>query len=210
RMFDLGFIRDVRYIFRHLPPRDERQVLLYSATLSHRVLELAYEHMNRAEKLVVEAETVTAERVRQVVYFPAKEEKVPLLLNLLAREKPERALVFVNTRAATERVRDRLRRHGYRVGGLSGDVPQVKRQKLLQRFKDGQLDVLVCTDVAARGLHIPHVSHVFNYDLPQDAEDYVHRIGRTARLGAERSEEHTSELQSRFDIVCRLLLEKKK
>src|SRR5690625_3587009 len=185
RMFDLGFIKDVRYIFRRLPARDERQVLLYSATLSHRVLELAYEHMHEAEKLVVETDRVTADKVRQVVYFPAKEEKLPLLLNLLKKEQPERAIVFVNTRAQTERVRDNLRRHGYKVGALSGDVPQDKRQKVLKRFKDSQLDMLVCTDVAARGLHIPHVSHVFNYDLPQDAEDYVHRIGRTARLGAE-------------------------
>jgi len=172
RMFDLGFIKDVRFIFRRLPAREQRQVLLYSATLSHRVLELAYEHMHEAEKLVVETDNITADKVRQVVYFPAKEEKMPLLLNLLEREKPSRS---------TERVK----RQGYRVGALSGDVPQLKRQKLLQRFQDGQLDMLVCTDVAARGLHIPAVSHVFNYDLPQDAEDYVHRIGRTARLGAE-------------------------
>jgi ATP-dependent RNA helicase RhlB len=185
RMFDLGFIKDVRYIFRRLPPRDERQVLLFSATLSHRVLELAYEHMNEAEKLVVETDNVTADKVRQVVYFPAKEEKMPLLLNLIEQHKPERSIVFANTKAAVERIKDRLRRHGYNVGALSGDVPQVKRQKLLQRFKDSQIDMLVATDVAARGLHIPHVSHVFNYDLPQDAEDYVHRIGRTARLGAE-------------------------
>ncbi|HET6805754.1 MAG TPA: helicase-related protein, partial [Frateuria sp.] len=156
-----------------------------SATLSHRVLELAYEHMHEAEKLVVETDNVTADKVRQVVYFPAKEEKMPLLLNLLEREQPSRSIIFVNTKAAAERITDRVKRQGYRVGALSGDVPQLKRQKLLQRFQDGQLDILVCTDVAARGLHIPAVSHVFNYDLPQDAEDYVHRIGRTARLGAE-------------------------
>jgi len=185
RMFDLGFIKDVRYIFRRLPPREQRQVLLFSATLSHRVLELAYEHMHEAEKLVVETENVTADKVRQVVYFPAKEEKMPLLLNLLEREQPGRSIIFVNTKAAAERITERVKRQGYRVGALSGDVPQLKRQKLLQRFQDSQLDILVCTDVAARGLHIPEVSHVFNYDLPQDAEDYVHRIGRTARLGAE-------------------------
>jgi ATP-dependent RNA helicase RhlB len=185
RMFDLGFIKDVRFIFRRLPAREQRQVLLYSATLSHRVLELAYEHMHEAEKLVVETDNVTADKVRQVVYFPAKEEKMPLLLNLLEREKPSRSIIFVNTKAAAERITERVKRQGYRVGALSGDVPQLKRQKLLQRFQDGQLDMLVCTDVAARGLHIPAVSHVFNYDLPQDAEDYVHRIGRTARLGAE-------------------------
>jgi len=185
RMFDLGFIKDVRFIFRRLPTREQRQVLLFSATLSHRVLELAYEHMHNAEKLEVETENVTADRVRQVVYFPAKEEKMPLLLNLLERTSPTRSIIFVNTKAAAEKITDRLKRQGYRVGALSGDVPQLKRQKLLQRFQEGQLDILVCTDVAARGLHIPAVSHVFNYDLPQDAEDYVHRIGRTARLGAE-------------------------
>jgi len=160
-------------------------VLLFSATLSHRVLELAYEHMHEAEKLVVESDNVTADKVRQLVYFPAKEEKMPLLLNLIDRHKPHRAIIFVNTRAAAERVTDRVRRHGCRVGAISGDVPQLKRQKLLQRFQDSQLDILVATDVAARGLHIPEVSHVFNYDLPHEAEDYVHRIGRTARLGAE-------------------------
>ena len=185
RMFDLGFIKDVRFIFRRLPAREQRQVLLFSATLSHRVLELAYEHMHNAEKLVVETDNVTADRVRQQVYFPAKEEKMPLLLNLLEHTKAERSIIFVNTKAAAERITERVKRQGYRVGALSGDVPQLKRQKLLQRFQDGQLEVLVCTDVAARGLHIPAVSHVFNYDLPQDAEDYVHRIGRTARLGAE-------------------------
>ena len=185
RMFDLGFIKDVRFIFRRLPSREQRQVLLFSATLSHRVLELAYEHMHNAEKLVVETENVTADRVRQQVYFPSKEEKLPLLMNLLGHASASRSIIFVNTKAAAERVTDRVKRQGYRVGALSGDVPQLKRQKLLQRFQEGQLDILVCTDVAARGLHIPAVSHVFNYDLPQDAEDYVHRIGRTARLGAE-------------------------
>lgn len=185
RMFDLGFIKDVRFIFRKLPPREQRQVLLFSATLSHRVLELAYEHMHEAEKLVVESENVTADHVRQLVYFPAKEEKMPLLLNLIDQHKPARSIIFVNTKAAAERITERVKRHGCRVGAISGDVPQLKRQKLLQRFQDGQLDILVATDVAARGLHIPAVSHVFNYDLPHEAEDYVHRIGRTARLGAE-------------------------
>jgi ATP-dependent RNA helicase RhlB len=185
RMFDLGFIKDVRFIFRKLPPREQRQVLLFSATLSHRVLELAYEHMHEAEKLVVESDNVTADKVRQLVYFPAKEEKMPLLLNLIDQHKPARSIIFVNTKAAAERITERVKRHGCRVGAISGDVPQLKRQKLLQRFQDGQLDILVATDVAARGLHIPAVSHVFNYDLPHEAEDYVHRIGRTARLGAE-------------------------
>ncbi len=185
RMFDLGFIKDIYFLFRRLPPREERQSLLFSATLSHRVLELAYEHMNEPEKMVVESEHITADRVRQRVYYPAREEKIPLLLNLLERSGTERCIVFVNTRAAVERVSDRLSRHGFRVAALSGDVPQKKRERLLGRFQSGEVEVLVATDVAARGLHIPNVSHVYNYDLPQDAEDYVHRIGRTARLGAD-------------------------
>jgi ATP-dependent RNA helicase RhlB len=185
RMFDLGFIKDVRFIFRRLPAREQRQVLLFSATLSHRVLELAYEHMHNAEKLVVESDNVTADRVRQLVYFPAKEEKMPLLLNLLERTKPSAASSSSTPRPPPSASPSASSATAIRVGAISGDVPQLKRQKLLQRFQDGQLDILVATDVAARGLHIPAVSHVFNYDLPQDAEDYVHRIGRTARLGAE-------------------------
>ena len=185
RMFDLGFIKDVRYILRRLPPRDRRQCLLFSATLSHRVLELAYEHMNEAQKLTVETEHITADRVRQVVYFPASEEKLPLLIGLLSRIQDMRCMVFVNMKVAAEKVARRLERQGFAVGMLSGDVPQKKRQSLLGKFQRGEIEVLIATDVAARGLHVPDVSHVFNYDLPQDAEDYVHRIGRTARLGAE-------------------------
>ena len=184
RMFDLGFIKDVRYLFRRLPPREERQSLLFSATLSHRVLELAYEHMNSPEKLTVETEQITADHVRQQVYFPAREEKLPLLLNMIDSMHVSRGIVFVNTRAAADQVARRLNRQGHQVATLSGDVPQQKRQSLLQRFKDGKISLLVATDVAARGLHVEDVTHVFNYDLPQDPEDYVHRIGRTARLGA--------------------------
>jgi ATP-dependent RNA helicase RhlB len=185
RMFDLGFIKDIRFLFRRMPPREERQSMLFSATLSHRVLELAYEHMNDPEKVTVEADQVTADRVRQVVYFPAREEKQPLLVNLLSKLDVHRSIVFVNTRAAAERVTRALERQGFGVATLSGDVPQAKRERLLTKFKKGDIEVLVATDVAARGLHIPDVTHVFNYDLPHDAEDYVHRIGRTARLGAE-------------------------
>jgi len=185
RMFDLGFIKDIRFLFRRMPPREQRQSMLFSATLSHRVLELAYEHMNSPEKLTVEADNVTADRVRQVVYFPAKEEKQPLLINLLSRIDAHRSIVFVNTKMAAEKVTRSLERQGFTVATLSGDVPQAKRERLLGKFQRGEIEVLVATDVAARGLHIPDVSHVFNYDLPHDPEDYVHRIGRTARLGAE-------------------------
>ena len=185
RMFDLGFIKDIRFLLRRMPERTTRQTLLFSATLSHRVLELAYEHMNEPEKLVVETETITAARVRQKVYYPSDEEKIPLLIALLSRSEGARTMVFVNTKAFVERVARALERAGYRVGVLSGDVPQKKRESLLKKFQAGQLEILVATDVAARGLHIDGVSHVYNYDLPFDAEDYVHRIGRTARLGAE-------------------------
>ncbi len=185
RMFDLGFIKDIRFLLRRMPARTERQTLLFSATLSHRVLELAYEHMNEPEKLVVESEFITNSTVRQKLYFPADEEKLPLLLGLLSRSEGARTMVFVNTKAFVERVARALERGGYRVGVLSGDVPQKKRESLLAKFQKGQLEILVATDVAARGLHIDGVSHVYNYDLPFDAEDYVHRIGRTARLGAE-------------------------
>jgi len=185
RMFDLGFIKDIRFLLRRMPIRTERQTLLFSATLSHRVLELAYEHMNEPEKLVVESEFITNAKVRQVMYFPADDEKLQLLLGLLSRSEGARTMVFVNTKAFIERVARALEKAGYRVGVLSGDVPQKKRESLLKKFQAGQLELLVATDVAARGLHIDGVSHVFNYDLPFDAEDYVHRIGRTARLGAE-------------------------
>ncbi len=185
RMFDLGFIKDIRFLLRKMPGCKERQTLLFSATLSHRVLELAYEHMNEPEKLVVETDTVTTARVRQLVYFPSNEEKIPLLIGLLSRSESARTMIFVNTKAWVEKVARGLERAGFRVGVISGDVPQKKRESLLNRFKRGDLELLVATDVAARGLHIDAVSHVYNFDLPFDAEDYVHRIGRTARLGAE-------------------------
>ncbi|WP_312916533.1 ATP-dependent RNA helicase RhlB [Stenotrophomonas sp.] len=185
RMFDLGFIKDIRFLLRRMPERTTRQTLLFSATLSHRVLELAYEHMNEPQKLVVETESITAERVRQRIYFPADEEKLPLLIGLLSRSEGARTMVFVNTKVFVERVARALEKAGYRVGVLSGDVPQKKRESLLNRFQKGQLEILVATDVAARGLHIDGIKYVYNYDLPFDAEDYVHRIGRTARLGEE-------------------------
>jgi len=185
RMFDLGFIKDIRFLLRRMPAAGERQSLLFSATLSHRVLELAYEHMNEPEKLTVETEFVTAAKVRQIVYFPAAEEKIPLLLNLLSRTDARRSMIFVNMKVAAEKVARKLERQGHKVAMLSGDVPQKKRQTLLAKFQRGDLHLLVATDVAARGLHIEAVSHVYNYDLPNDCEDYVHRIGRTARLGAE-------------------------
>jgi ATP-dependent RNA helicase RhlB len=185
RMFDLGFIADIRYMLRRLPPPEHRQSMLFSATLSQRVLELAYEHMNNPELVRIEPEKITADRVRQVIYYPAMEEKIPLLIGLLRKMDPHRTMVFVNTKRMAERLEDVLRANDIDAQALSGDVPQKKRLRFLQDFHAGELAVLIATDVASRGLHIPEVSHVFNFDLPQDCADYVHRIGRTARAGAE-------------------------
>ena len=184
RMFDMGFIADVRFLLRRLPHPTQRLSMLFSATLSHRVMELSYEHMNNAEFVRIEPDKVTADNVRQSLYFPASNEKLPLLIGLLRRIDPHRTMVFVNTKRVAEDVVGTLNGNGFKSEVLSGDVPQNKRLRLLREFTSGELPILVTTDVASRGLHIPDVSHVFNYDLPQDAEDYVHRIGRTARAGA--------------------------
>ncbi len=185
RMFDLGFIADIRYMFRRMPTPENRQNMLFSATLSHRVSELAYEHMNSPEEVVINPDQVTAENVKQVMYHVANDEKIPLLLGLMKRIDPKRTIVFVNTKRAAEKVWSFLEGNGFHAAILSGDVPQKKRQRLFAEFSEGKLPVLVATDLAARGLHVPDVSHIFNYDLPQNAEDYVHRIGRTARAGAK-------------------------
>ena len=185
RMFDLGFIKDIRYLLRRLPSPEYRLNMLFSATLSHRVLELAYEHMNDPELVRIEPERITAERVRQVIYYPAMEEKASLLVYLMRKGAATRVMVFVNTKHLAERLERLLRANGVAAAAMSGDVPQRKRMRILREFHEGKLAALVATDVAARGLHIPDVSHVVNYDLPQDPEDYVHRIGRTARAGAE-------------------------
>jgi len=185
RMFDLGFIADIRYILRRLPQPQRRQSMLFSATLSHRVLELAYEHMNNPELVRIEPDKMTVDLVRQIMYYPSMEEKVPLLVGLLRQSEARRTMIFVNTKRMAERLESVLKANGFHAQALSGDVPQAKRLRFLRDFHNGDLAVLIATDVASRGLHIPDVSHVFNFDLPQDAPDYVHRIGRTARAGAE-------------------------
>ncbi len=184
RMFDLGFIDDIRYLFRRMPKPEDRLSMLFSATLSHRVSELAYDHMNEPTRVEIEPEQIASQQINQMLYYPANDEKIPLLLGLFKSHHIERAVVFCNTKRATEKVSAFFAGNGYEVALLSGDVPQKKRLSLLKRFTDGELNIMVATDVAARGLHIPAVSHVINYDLPNDAEDYVHRIGRTARAGA--------------------------
>ena len=185
RMFDMGFIPDLRFILRRLPPFDQRQNLMFSATLNQRVMELSYEFMNLPQKVSVTPEKMTAERIEQTLYHVSNKEKFPLLLGLLRREGMARTMVFVNTKREAERLYDRLNANELPCRVISGDVEQRKRLNILEQFKRGELKILIATDVASRGLHIEGVSHVVNYDLPQDAEDYVHRIGRTARAGAE-------------------------
>ena len=184
RMFDLGFIKDIRFLLRRMPEPAKRLSMLFSATLSLRVTELAYEHMNNPQFVSIEPDKRTADKVTQVLYHTAIEEKIPLLVHLLRQKDPTRSLVFTNTKDAAEAISAWLKGNGLNAAVLSGDVPQNQRLRILHDFMEGRLPVLVATDVAARGLHIPDVSHVFNFDLPQNAEDYVHRIGRTARAGA--------------------------
>jgi ATP-dependent RNA helicase RhlB len=185
RMFDMGFIADLRFILRRLPPPEKRQSCLFSATLSFRVLELTWEFMNNPAQITIMPNQKTAERVEQTLYHVGREEKFPLLLGLLRREGGDRVLIFSNTREEARRLEERLSRNGFEARALTGDVDQRKRLRILNDFKEGRLPVLVASDVASRGLHIEAVSHVINWDLPQDPEDYVHRIGRTARAGAE-------------------------
>jgi ATP-dependent RNA helicase RhlB len=184
RMFDLGFIKDIRYLLRRLPPPDKRLNMLFSATLSQRVMELAYEHMNEPELVRIEPDKVTVDRVRQAIFFPSNEDKLPLLVGLIREMGAGRIMVFVNMKREAERVEAYLEANDVHAKAISGDVPQNKRLRMLLEFQRGELQVLIGTDVASRGLHIPDVQYVINYDLPQDAEDYVHRIGRTARAGA--------------------------
>ncbi|WP_095505015.1 ATP-dependent RNA helicase RhlB [Paraferrimonas sedimenticola] len=184
RMFDLGFIKDIRYLFRRMPDPNERLNLLFSATLSMKVQELAYEHMNEPEKVEVEPEQKTGVRIQEEIFYPSMEDKMRLLLSLIEEEWPDKAIVFANTKHRCEDIWGWLQGDGHRAGLLTGDVPQKKRLRILEQFTKGDLDILVATDVAARGLHISDVTHVFNYDLPDDCEDYVHRIGRTGRAGA--------------------------
>ena len=178
RMFDMGFIKDLRYILRKLPPFEKRQTMLFSATMSAEVMELAYEFMDLAEK-------VTADNIDQILYHVSRKEKFALLLGLLKQETGvERVMLFVNTKAEAERLNNLLNANDVPSAVISGDIPQKKRMRILDQFKLGSLTHLVATDVASRGIHVDNVTHVINYDLPQDREDYVHRIGRTARAGA--------------------------
>ncbi|MFN8624979.1 MAG: DEAD/DEAH box helicase [Candidatus Binatia bacterium] len=184
RLFDMGFIADLRFLLRRLPPYHKRQSMLFSATLSYAVMELAYEHMNDPLKVSASPEQLTAANVEHVLYHVGSHEKLPILLGLLQREQPSRLLIFVNTKRAGEWLARRLTENGHGAKAITGDLEQRVRLRLVHDFRSGDLPILVATDVASRGLHIEDVSHVVNYDLPQDPENYVHRVGRTARAGA--------------------------
>ncbi len=183
RLLDLGFAKDMRYILGKLPSYEKRQSMLFSATLSYRVLELTYEYMNLPEFISVTPEEVTVKGIKQVLFHVGRENKLSLLLGILEHEDWNRVLIFVNTKAGVEWLTLKLKGNGLPAEGITGDLQQRKRFRLMEQFKDGRTKILVATDVASRGIHVEDISHVINYDLPQDAENYVHRIGRTARAG---------------------------
>ena len=183
RLLDLGFEKDMRYILRNLPRYDSRQSMLFSATLSYRVLELTYEYMNLPEFISITPEAVTVENVDQSLYHVGKGRKLELMLGLLQREDWNRVLIFVNTKAGVDWLTRKLQGNKLPAERITGDLPQRKRFRLMEQFKQGKIKILVATDVASRGIHVEDISHVINYDIPQDPENYVHRIGRTARAG---------------------------
>jgi len=183
RLLDLGFEKDMRFILRKLPYFEKRQSMLFSATLSYRVLELTYEFMNLPEFISVVPDKVTVEGIEQSLFHVGSDRKFQLLLGLLKREEFTRMLIFVNMKVAVDRLTRKLKANGFPAEGITGDLPQRKRFQLMERFKNGQIKILVATDVASRGIHVEDISHVINYDIPQDSENYVHRIGRTARAG---------------------------
>ena len=183
RLFDLGFTRDMRYILKRLPLYEKRLSMLFSATLSYKILALTYDYMNLPEFISVTPEEVTVEGVEQSLFHVSSQEKLPLLLGFLHRESWHRVLIFTNTKADVEWLTRKLRGNALAAEGITGDLPQRNRLSLMARFKGGSIKILVATDVASRGIHVEDISHVINYHLPQNPENYIHRIGRTARAG---------------------------
>jgi len=183
RMFDMGFYPDLRKLIRAVPPADRRQTMLFSATLNAWVKNLAWEYTKNPFEIAVEPETVTVDEVEQVLYHVSSGDKMKLLLGILKREDPESAIIFCNTKRYAEIIAKRLKINGLDCEYIMGDLPQPKRLKIIENIKSGELRLLVATDVAARGLDIEDLALVVNYDLPNESENYVHRIGRTARAG---------------------------
>ncbi len=183
RLFDMGFYPDIRQMMSKLRPAKERQTMLFSATLNNRARNLAWEFMHEPIEIEVESENVTVEEIRQELYHVSKNEKFALLLFLLKKYNPENAIIFTNTKVRAVEISKRLKVNGYNVQFLMGDLPQNKRLQVIERMKAGEIKFLVATDVAARGLHVDDLQLVVNYDIPEDFENYVHRIGRSARAG---------------------------
>jgi ATP-dependent RNA helicase RhlB len=183
RMFDMGFYPDIRYILGKLPKQPHRQTMIFSATLEERVRRLSEAYMVDPELIEIDPEQVTVESIEQRIFHVSNEEKLPLLLGLLTRERMERVIIFTNMKVTAEEVAFKLNHNGFPSEVITGDLDQKKRLRIIEKMKEGKIHILVATDVAARGLHIEGVSHVINYDLPEEAASYVHRIGRTARLG---------------------------
>jgi ATP-dependent RNA helicase RhlB len=183
RMFDMGFYPDLRTLLKVLPKTEDRQTMLFSATLNSYVKNLAWEYTREAKEITIAADNVTVDQIDQELLHVSSDEKMKLLIGILTKEKPESVLVFCNTKRACEVVSKRLLLNGIQSEFIIGDLPQTKRQQVLDAFKAGKVSCLVATDVAARGIDVCDLSMVVNYDLPNEAENYVHRIGRTARAG---------------------------
>ena len=200
RMLDMGFIPDVRRLIYMTPHKDKRQTLFFSATLTDEVLRLAESWTKDAVRIEIAPEHAAADTITQLVYLTTEDDKFKNVCNLLISEKLERVIIFVNRKDTARFLSEKLSRYGQKSGILSGDVAQDKRFKVLNRFKTGELNVLVATDVAARGLHIENISHVINYDLPIEPEHYIHRIGRTGRAGATGTSVSFADEMSSFQI----------
>ena len=185
RMLDMGFIPDIKYIERAMPNKTERQTLLFSATFTPDILNLAQRWTRDAQFVDIAPDMTTAERVTQYLYLTSTDDKMRLLQAILAQEEVTKVIIFANRRDLVRKLYEALKRLPYEVAMLSGEITQDKRIKTLDGFKQGRINILVATDVAGRGLHVDEISHVINYTLPEDPEDYVHRIGRTGRAGAE-------------------------
>lgn len=183
RMFDMGFIDDVEYVLRHLPP-ERVQKLLFSATGSEKVKELAFEYLEQPEYIETDPVQITPEKISQVAFAVTAEQKFLTLMGHIKEHNPECGIIFTNTKVVAEWIGYKLACNGLDVEVLTGDIPQRKRMSLIKKIKDGQCNLLVATDVLSRGLHVANLSHVYNFDIPDDSESFIHRIGRTARAGA--------------------------
>ena len=183
RMLDMGFIPQVRRLVQLTPKKEDRQTLLYSATFTPEIMRLTQSWTFEPVTVEIDAEKIATDTVEQKIYIASTEEKIILLQNILKSDEVDSVMVFANRRDICRTLYEKLKKQGFKVGILSGDVPQNRRMKALESFKNGALKVMVATDVAGRGIHVDGVSHVINYTLPEEPEDYVHRIGRTGRAG---------------------------